>query len=192
LAAGMRCDECTQPGSACPGGTFCCANGTCPPAGFVCAGPTFCPTATPLWCSDGVCAPNGAQCCGQGSLGGSCCGHGVYCPNGLACADCGGGVIDCGTCRQGTTGGITTAQKGMPSGVTPGAQASTIPSRGHSASQSTTATKSAPRLSSPHYASRDCLFSITGGAGSSGANATTLVVAAACFASVLRRVRRRP
>jgi hypothetical protein len=214
LAPGERCNECQVAGSSCPGGTFCCANGTCPPPGMVCAGPTFCPAATPLWCSDGVCAPAGSQCCGQGSLGGSCCGHQVYCTNGRACADCGGGVIACSIC-QGPNGSIgsngssgssesrmdggridgstfsggSSGGGGAQPGVAPGS--GNVPVTAQARASGQKAASATPTMSSPHYTPRDCLFSVAGGGRDANRDATGLAFAVTLLGGVVIRRRRR-
>jgi hypothetical protein len=77
---------CANPcnGSCCPSGTTCCSHkGWCAPDAVGCPS---CPAGNPVPCGDGTCAPHGAICCGGG----------FYCPNGLSCADCGGGQKCCG------------------------------------------------------------------------------------------------
>ncbi|MHB8879211.1 MAG: hypothetical protein ACYC8T_36390 [Myxococcaceae bacterium] len=71
-------------GLCCPDGTACCpSKGWCAPEATGCP---VCPPGYPVDCDDGTCAPSGAICCGKG----------LFCPNGLSCADCGGGVTCCG------------------------------------------------------------------------------------------------
>ena len=96
-------NSCPSIQGCCPANTVCCDGGWCAANTTGCPN---CPASAPLFCPDGTCAPAGSICCGGGR----------YCPNGLSCADAGGGQITCG---GGGTAPSSTMSPTQPVGSAP-------------------------------------------------------------------------